>query len=157
MCDALTQEVLIENRVPLAMGRATRTFTPDQFRALVVRDAHCRGPGCRADPAHCEAHHLDEWIRDDSPTDLGNGLLVCRGRCHRMLHEGGWTVRGDPNHQLAFYDRDGRYLGTTKPHEPATPILTKRGTTRARMHRRIYRRAHALRRTPCSPLTVPRR
>ena len=96
-CDAEIQEVLAAGGVPLALGRAMRTFTPDQFRAMVVRDAHCRGPGCRVDPAHCEAHHLDEWERDDGPTDLDNGALFCRGHCHRMLHEGGWTITGNPN------------------------------------------------------------
>src|SRR5262249_33739784 len=142
-CDAVLQKLLVDDGVPLAMGRATRTFTADQFRAMVARDAHCRGPGCRAEADNCEAHHLDQWRRDDGPTDLDNGILVCRGHCHRMLHEGGWIVRGDPNGELAFYDRDARHLGTTTPAPGTEPTLTRPGRVRQRMHKRIRRRVHA--------------
>jgi hypothetical protein len=146
MCNANLQEVHTDaNGAVLAMGRASRTFTPDQFRAMVVRDAHCRGPGCDVDPAHCEAHHLDEWERDDGPTDLDNGALACRGNCHRMLHEGGWTVTGNPNGQLDFHDRNGNHIGSSTPHQPAQPIVTRRGKQRADLHNRIYERAAALR------------
>ena len=131
--------------VVLAMGRATRTFTPDQYRAMVVRDAQCRGPGCRVDAAHCEAHHLDEWQRDDGPTDLDNGALFCRGHCHRMLHEGGWKISGSPNGELEFHDRTGRHLGTSTPHRPSKPILTRRGRARAKLDHRTRTRARALR------------
>ena len=44
MCDAQVQEVRTDGGVVLDMGRATRTFTPDQFRAMVVRDAHASRP-----------------------------------------------------------------------------------------------------------------
>jgi hypothetical protein len=146
LCDAYVQDVRTDaGGVVLAMGRATRTFTPDQFRAMVVRDAHCRGPGCEVDPGHCEAHHLDEWKRDDGPTDLDNGGLFCRGNCHRMLHEGGWTVTGTADGQLDFFDRDGRHLGSSTPHQPAEPILTRRGRRRAALDNRIRKRVHALR------------
>ena len=142
LCDAQVQEVRINaDGVLLSMGRSTRTFTPDQFRAMVVRDAHCRGPGCEVDPAHCEAHHLDEWQRDDGPTDLDNGALFCRGNCHRMLHEGGWTVTGNPDGRLDFRDRQGNHLGSSTPHERARPILTRRGKSRAALDERIHERA----------------
>lgn len=146
LCDASVQDVQTDSGgVVLAMGRATQTFTPDQYRAMVVRDAHCRGPGgCKVDPAHCESHHLDEWHRDDGPTDLDNGALFCRGHCHRMLHEGGWTVTGDANGKLDFFDRDGRHLGSSTPHERPEPIFTRRGRSRAELHDRIRKRAHAL-------------
>ena len=131
LCDANVQSLHMEDGVPLAMGRAVRTFTPHQFRALVARDAHCRGPcDCTVGPDHCEGHHLDEWERDDGPTDIDNGALFCRTNCHRMLHEGGWTVEGDPNGELRFYDRSGAYIGSSFPHEPAKPIKTKRRRNR---------------------------
>lgn len=131
LCDAKVQEVHTLDGVPLAMGRAARTFTPDQFRAMVVRDAHCRGPGdCTVGPEHCEAHHLDEWERDDGPTNLDNGGLFCRGHCHRMLHEGGWTVVGNPNSELKFYDRTGAFVGSSMPHQPAKPVPTRRRRNR---------------------------
>lgn len=144
LCDATVQSLHTENGVPLAMGRMARTFTPNQFRALVARDAHCRGPGeCTIGPEHCEAHHLDEWDRDDGDTDLDNGALFCRTHCHRMLHEGGWTVEGDPNGELRFYDRSGAYVGSSFPKAPAKPIKTKRRRNR-RTDRLTRERVRAL-------------
>jgi hypothetical protein len=145
-CDANVQRVSLDaDAVPLALGRATRTFTPDQFRYFVVRDAHCRGPGCQVAAAHCEAHHLDEWHRDDGPTDVDNGALFCRGHCHRMLHEGGWSVRGDPNGTLDFYDRNGTHLGSSTPAARPEAIVLARARKRQRVDRHIRNRVRQLR------------
>jgi len=93
-CDAVFQELAIDDTgVPLRLGRSTRTFTPDQFRAMVARDGGCRC--CRASPEHCDAHHVNEW-NDQGPTDIDNGMLVCRYGCHRGMHEGRWKVVGNP-------------------------------------------------------------
>ncbi len=144
-CDAFVQQILGGNDgVPLAMGRAARLFTPDQYRAMVVRDFGCRGPGCQAGPNECEAHHLDEWTSDHGPTDLANGALFCRGHCHRQLHEGGWTVTGDANGRLEFRDRDGNHLGSSDPRVAPESIPTKRGTARALEHGAIRARVDAL-------------
>jgi hypothetical protein len=29
---------------------------------------------------------------------------------HRLVHEGGWRIRGDPNHDVVFVRPDGRPL-----------------------------------------------
>jgi hypothetical protein len=145
-CDALVQHVVAgADGVPLALGRAARTFSPDQYRAMVVRDSHCRGPDCDAPVAHCEAHHLRHWVRDRGATDLDNGALFCRGHCHRMLHEGGWTVTGNANGRLDFYDRAGTLLGSSTPRTPPKPILTPRGRARAELILLAQRRAADLR------------
>ena len=58
-CDAFIQRIVLDSKgVPLDMGRATRTFTPDQYRAIMVRDGGCRMPGCDAGPEDCQAHHV---------------------------------------------------------------------------------------------------
>ena len=31
---------------------------------------------------------------------MSNGFLVCRGHCHRLLHERRWTVTGDAKYGL---------------------------------------------------------
>lgn len=127
-CDAFIQHVLLgDGGVPLVLGRAVRLFTPDQFRAMVVRDGRCRGPDCDADADRCEAHHLDEWDADEGPTDLSNGALFCPHRCHRDLHDGTMRVEGDANGELRFYDRDGNLLGITTPQQPPPKIRTKQG------------------------------
>jgi hypothetical protein len=131
-CDAFVQHILVDgDMVPLALGRAARLFSGDQRRAMVARDAGCRGPCCDAGPDETESHHLKEWVADQGPTDLENGALFCRGHCHRQLHEGGMTVKGNANGRLDFYDRDGNHLGHSEPRNPPPPIPTKQGKQRA--------------------------
>ena len=78
----------------LDVGRAHRRFTPRQRRALVIRDGGCGFPGCDRKPKWCDAHHLQPW-EDDGPTDLDNGLLLCR-RHHNLIHHTGWRLQRDP-------------------------------------------------------------
>jgi Domain of unknown function (DUF222) len=128
-CDAIVQRIVIDAEgVPLDMGRAERTFTADQYRAIMIRDGGCRFPGCDARPEQCEAHHALVFWEDGGLTDLANGLAVCRGRGHhRMIHEGGWSVEGDPNGELTFLDPDGNGHGTTRPRNLPPPLPTRLG------------------------------
>jgi hypothetical protein len=144
-CDAEIQRLLVgEGNVPLAMGRSRRTFTRDQYRAMLQRDKHCRGPFCRVTAAHCQGHHITDWVAGGL-TDLAAGFLACSGHCHVMLHEGGWTARGDPNGLLEFYDRNGNFVGSTEPHKPARPILTRQGRAKQQLHDRIRARVTGVR------------
>jgi hypothetical protein len=137
-CDAIVQRIVVNAAgVPLEMGRAERTFTPDQHRAIIVRDGGCRFPGCDQGPEHCEAHHAMQHWEDGGLTDLANGLAVCRGRGHhRMIHEGGWTVEGDPNGDLTFFDPHGNPRGSTRPRNLPPPLPTRLGDEIAGIRRR---------------------
>jgi hypothetical protein len=73
----------------LDWGRSTRLFTSDQKLALVERDGGCSW--CLAPPNWCDAHHIRWWERDCGPTDLSNGVLLCRS-CHMRIHHTGWTI-----------------------------------------------------------------
>ncbi|ANN18459.1 HNH endonuclease [Amycolatopsis orientalis] len=92
-CDAkLIPAVLGTEAEPLDIGRAARTVTPAQRRALNVRDRHCAFPGCRRRPKHCEAHHILPW-GELGDTDLRNLCLLCRYH-HTVIHgQSGWKVR----------------------------------------------------------------
>lgn len=61
------------------------------------------------------AHHIRFWSRQGR-TEVSNLVLVC-GRHHHLVHEGGWTLTGDPNVPtgLIFTRPDGRVVST----EPA--------------------------------------
>jgi hypothetical protein len=83
-------------REVLHVGRAHRTAPPRLRRALEVRDQHCAAPGCRIDPARCEAHHVHEWERDGG-TDLDNMVLLCT-RHHHAVHEGRMRISRRPEH-----------------------------------------------------------
>ncbi|MFT4229834.1 MAG: DUF222 domain-containing protein, partial [Microbacterium sp.] len=76
----------------LDWGRQKRLFTAAQRLALAERDGGCAF--CALPPAFCEAHHLRWWDRDDGPTDLDNGILLCT-RCHHRVHDDGWEIRID--------------------------------------------------------------
>ncbi|AMB59590.1 HNH endonuclease signature motif containing protein [Microterricola viridarii] len=75
----------------LDLGRARRTFTRAQRIALAERDGGCAWPGCPHPPGYAEAHHLKWWEKDDGPTDLANGILLCSG-CHHRIHDNGWQI-----------------------------------------------------------------
>ena len=70
---------------PLWLGKATRLFTPAQRKALIARYSGCAWPGCTAPAAWCDAHHVEWWQRDDGPTDVDNGVLLC-GFHHQYVH-----------------------------------------------------------------------
>ena len=91
-CDAsITRIVLSPNSEPLDVGRRTRVVSPAMRRALIVRDRHCRFPGCDRPPAWCDAHHVVPWAKG-GPTALWDLILLCR-RHHRLIHDhGGFTV-----------------------------------------------------------------
>ena len=148
-CDAVFQELVVDHTgVPLWLGRSTRTFTPDQFRAMVARDGGCRC--CRASPEHCDAHHVTEWNNQGS-TDIDNGMLLCRYGCHRGMHEGHWKVVGNPNGRLQFSDRNGNHIATseprparrTRPHQTRPPAHPARHT-----HPHTHRHAQTRRLAP---------
>ena len=141
-CDAIIQRIVLDsNGVPLDMGRATRTFTPDQYRAIMIRDGGCRMPGCDAGPADCQAHHITYW-ENGGRTDLNVGIAICRGAGHhRLIHEGGWTITGDPNAEITFHDPDGNPRGTTRPRKPPKPIPTRTGRDIARAQERALEMA----------------
>ena len=141
-CDAVIQELALdETGVPLALGRSTRTFTPDQFRAMVARDGGCRC--CRASPEHCDAHHVNGW-NNHGPTDLDNGMLLCRYGCHRGMHEGHWNVTGTPNNRLTFTDHDGNHIATTEPRPRTQPIPTTQGRQHAHLEQLTRTRLNTL-------------
>ena len=52
--------------------------------------------GCDRPPGWCEAHHVDEVIRDDGPTDVLNLTLLCSCH-HHYAHSPEWGLVGDAN------------------------------------------------------------
>ncbi|GAA2759299.1 DUF222 domain-containing protein [Actinopolymorpha rutila] len=98
-CDAnIIPVVLGGNGEILDVGMADRFFTEPQRRALAIRDgSHCHFPDCQVPERRCVAHHMVAWD-DFGPTDLSNGVLLCKSH-HTFVHHKGWTVRmGDHGH-----------------------------------------------------------
>jgi hypothetical protein len=74
----------------LDSGRATRTFTAAQRRAIIARDQQCIWPGCDAPPSWCDAHHGKHWGHG-GVTSVTNGALLC-GRHHDRVHVNGHAI-----------------------------------------------------------------
>ncbi len=98
----------------LDVGRKTRTIHPALRRALRVRDAGCRFPGCTAH-RYVDAHHIQHWA-DGGVTALDNLVLLCRYH-HRLVHEGGFGLAVH-SRELLFTRPDGAVL-------PQVPLLPR--------------------------------
>jgi hypothetical protein len=102
MCDAVIEPVPEAEGRPVGDGKKHR-FPPQRMRRqLLHRDKMCRFNGCcRMRLLH--AHHIKHW--PGGPTEPENLVMLCRYH-HRLMHEGGWMTRGDPEGILEFVKPD---------------------------------------------------
>jgi len=89
-CDGTLCRVLKADSVVVDVGRATRSASPAQWRALKARHQTCSGPGCDRPVNWTSPHHIEFWSHG-GPSDLTNLLPLCYYH-HRLVHEGGWQV-----------------------------------------------------------------
>ena len=92
---------------PLGVGRKQRTVPAAIRRALWARDGGCSFPGC-THARFVDAHHVRHWA-DGGETSLDNTMLLC-SRHHRMVHEGGYSIRKDYLGRWYFRRPDGRAI-----------------------------------------------
>jgi hypothetical protein len=86
-CDASVSRVITRgSSEPLDVGRRTQVVPAGIRRAVVVRDRHCRFPGCDRPQGWSDAHHVVHWA-NGGDTALSNLVLLCR-RHHRLVHHG---------------------------------------------------------------------
>ncbi|MBI2237094.1 MAG: HNH endonuclease [Actinobacteria bacterium] len=98
---------------PLDVGRRTPVVPPAIRRAVILRDGHCRFPGCDRPHTWCDAHHVVHWA-DGGPTALPNLVLLCR-RHHRMLHHPGGFRLELADGRPVFRRPDGSVLEDRAP------------------------------------------
>jgi hypothetical protein len=113
LCDSKLRLIADDAR-GRAVGIGFRSQTIPHWLAgqLRWRDGSCRFPGCER-TRWLHGHHVVHWPH--GPTNLGNLLELC-GAHHRLVHEGGWHVTGDPNSELTFTSPAGNRYAT----RPAT-------------------------------------
>jgi 5-methylcytosine-specific restriction protein A len=95
LCDCSLNRVVMAGSSLLDYGTLTQTISKALWGALVVRDDHCRFPGCDRRPLWCDAHHV-VWFSQGGLTRPDNLVLLCR-RHHRLLHKPGWSARLSPS------------------------------------------------------------
>ena len=89
-CDGTLHRVLKAGSVVVDIGRATRSVSPSQWRALKARHRTCAAPECDRPVNMTSPHHIEFWARGGK-SDLPNLLPLCYHH-HRLVHEGGWQV-----------------------------------------------------------------
>jgi len=93
-CDAELNRVVTRGASTiLDYGTTTRLASDSQYFALVARDGGCRWPGCDRPPGWTQAHHIDEVVLEDGPTDLNKMCLNCSTH-HDYVHHHGWKYIG---------------------------------------------------------------
>lgn len=123
LCDSVLHRVITRGRSAiLDYGQATRTIAAPLWNALVVRDRHCRFPGCDRSADWCEGHHVRPWT-EGGPTRLPNLALVC-SRHHHLLHRPGWHARLLPDATFEVTDPRGRVRSTVVPLATGPPGTT---------------------------------
>src|SRR5438034_689586 len=89
-CDGTLHRVIKAGSVVVDVGRATRTVSASQWRALKARHRTCAAPECDRPINMTSPHHIEFWARGGK-SDLPNLLPLCYHH-HRLVHEGGWQV-----------------------------------------------------------------
>jgi hypothetical protein len=99
-CDCSVTRILLDSEsMVIDVGRAKRTISGPQRKALNVRDKHCVWPGCERPASWTEGHHLVHWLHGGGG-NLPNLALLCH-RHHWLVHEGNWQiVRGEGGRML---------------------------------------------------------
>ena len=107
-CDCSIVKVVEDHDgTPLDVGRKQRVVSTTLRRALWARDRGCIFPGCR-NRIYVQAHHRQHWT-NGGETDIGNLMLLCTHH-HRLVHEGGFTIRREQDDRLTFARPDGRVI-----------------------------------------------
>ncbi len=121
-CDAAWHRLTYGERASiLRYGRTMRDWPVELYNAIAIRDAGCRWPGCTAPVHWCDIHHVEFW-EHGGPTDIDNGLLLCRRHHHQLHSKQGWRLKLLPEGTAELTHPDGR-TETSQPKGLDPPRL----------------------------------
>jgi Domain of unknown function (DUF222) len=120
-CDAsIVRVVTAGTSEPLDLGRMTRVPSAAQRRAVILRDHHCRFPGCDRPPAWGDVHHILHWP-DGGETSICNLILLCR-RHHVLCHARGGFRLAVEDGRAVFRRPDGSVLEDVSERAPPLAV-----------------------------------
>jgi len=76
----------------LKLGHTQRLFSDHQRTVLAAIWGGCAHPHCDRPPSWTEAHHINEWKRDQGRTDIQDGILLCKHH-HLLVHNNHWRIQ----------------------------------------------------------------
>jgi hypothetical protein len=129
LCDARV-EVALHGAAGATVGvaRASQQIPAWLRRQIHWRDGSCRFPGCERQIR--QIHHITHWATGGE-TNADNLVGLCWLH-HHLVHEGGWNILGDPEHEIAFIRPDGRHLYSSP--QPLLGHVRRRIATTTRTH-----------------------
>lgn len=133
-CDARIQaEVQDAAGHTVGIGRVSRSIPPWLRRKILDRDGGCVFPGCeRLRWVHI--HHKKHWAHG-GPTDLDNLVTLCPFH-HRLIHDEGWSLNGNPNVAITWIRPDGSEF---TPKSPVWSPSTRRKRAEEAKHWLAFR------------------
>jgi hypothetical protein len=123
--NAKVEPVLVDDYgIPVAVGKRTGLVSPKIARAVLLRDGHCRIPGCEVRHS-LQIHHLRprSWDGTDDPSNLA-AVCVAAGHHQMLIPHGPWALVGNPNrpdglhlvHLNKLTVEQAEQLGLPPPH-----------------------------------------
>ena len=103
--------------LPLDTGTATDSIPAHLRRLVILRDRHCRYPGCYQPPAACQPHHIRPRSKGGK-TSLGNMALLCTFHHLVVIHRWGWDITLNPDGTVTVTSPDGTRV--LHSHSPPT-------------------------------------
>jgi hypothetical protein len=82
---------------------------PHLRRLVILRDRHCAFPGCRQEPADCQAHHIVPRAKG-GVTALHNLILLCSFHHLIAIHRWGWKIQLNADATTTATSPDGRRI-----------------------------------------------
>jgi hypothetical protein len=109
------ERLACDANIQSGVSPATAAVPASTRRAVEARDGHrCTFPGCERD-VFLQCHHIVHRVQGGS-NELTNLQLVC-GKHHKLIHEGGWSLRGPAGPRCTWVRPDGT------PFEPRMRIV----------------------------------
>jgi chromate transporter len=128
VCDSVLHRVMMAGSVVLDYGTATRVVSANLFNTLVVRDRHCRFPGCDRPPMWTDAHVVH--VEDGGPPRSKTSHFV-KTPSRRPVRAGGINghyqrLGGFDSTGFVEYEALAEALGvperSTQPHDGVVPF-----------------------------------
>lgn len=121
MCDASAVFMLRDEAGrPVNVSNKTRTIPPSLRRSVHARDNGCRFPGC-GERRFVDVHHAHHRARGGK-NEKANLMELCWFH-HRLVHEGGWSVRFDSGGVVLAITPKGNVL----PRSRSTEVVDDEG------------------------------